>query len=71
MTHSKRKTMVMKKKATINDVKKWTSVQRGEYSRIKKGLKSQLTPYQIAKLDDIGFEWVSPKTKTTLMHRLQ
>jgi len=66
MTHSKSKNMVMKKKATIDYVKKWASVQRGEYSRFKKGLKSKITPGQIAKLDGIGFEWISPKRKNIL-----
>jgi len=47
MTQSKRKTMVMKKKATIADVKKWASVQRGEYSRFTKGLKSKITSDQL------------------------
>ena len=66
MTHSKRKTIVMKKKATIDDVKKWASVQRGEYSRFEKGLKSKITPDQITKLNGIAFEWTPPKRKHIL-----
>ena len=58
--------MVMKKKATIDDVKKWASVQRGEYSRFTKGLKSKITSDQIAKLNGIAFEWIPPKTKHIL-----
>ena len=56
----------MKKKATVDDVKKWASVQRGEYSRFKKGLKSKITLDQIAKLNGIAFEWISPKRKNIL-----
>ena len=66
MTQSQKKTIVMKKKATIDDVKKWASVQRGEYSRFEKGLKSKITPDQIAKLDGIAFEWIPPKRKHIL-----
>jgi len=54
------------KKATIDDVKKWASVQRGEYSRFMKGLKSKITSGQLAKLNGIAFEWIPPKRKHIL-----
>ena len=65
---SKRVTRVIKKKVTKDDGQKWASVQRGEYSRLKKGLKSTITPDQIAKLDGIGFEWVSSKRNKSTAH---
>jgi len=39
---------------TKGDVQKWASVQRGEYTRLKKGLRSKINPGQIAKLYGIG-----------------
>ena len=60
---NKRVTRVIRKKVTKVDVQKWASVQRGEYTRLKKGLRSKINPGQIAKLDGIGFEWASPKRK--------
>ena len=46
-------------------VKQWASSQRQEYSRLKKGLDSQITTCQISKLESIGFDWtVSKKMKS-------
>ena len=58
----------MKKKVTKDDVKKWASVQRREYNRLRKGLCSTITAGQIAKLNGIGFEWASPKRKKSTAH---
>ena len=35
---------------------------------LRKGLRSQINPGQIAKLDGIGFEWASPKRKKSTAH---
>ena len=42
--------------------------KRGEYTRIKNGLRSKINPGQIGKLDGIGFEWASPKRKESTAH---
>ena len=68
MAPRKRVTRLIKKKVTTADIKKWVSVQRREYSRLKKGLHSTITSDQIAKLNGIGFEWVSPKSKKSTVH---
>ena len=68
MAPRKRVTRLIKKKVTTADIKKWVSAQRREYSRLKKGLHSTITSDQIAKLNGIGFEWVSPKSKKSTVH---
>ena len=60
---NKRVSRVIRKKVTKVDVQNWASVQRGEYTRLKKGLRSKINPGQIAKLDGIGFEWTTSKQK--------
>jgi len=50
------------KKNFVNDkgkdqLKRWASSQRGEFTRLRNGLDSTLTIWQVTKLNEIGFEW--------------
>jgi len=44
-----------------SQIGKWVSAQRTEYRRLKKGKDSLLTLDQVAKLNEIGFNWKGPR----------